>query len=50
VVVDIQGITEIPLYILIALSIICMIISIGGYFKIFSKHVKGEVSDNETLR
>ncbi|MEE0928304.1 MAG: CDP-alcohol phosphatidyltransferase family protein [Acutalibacteraceae bacterium] len=49
VVVDIQGITEIPLYILIVLSIICMVISILGYFKIFSKQVKGEGQSNETV-
>ncbi len=42
IIVDIYQVSEIPLYILIVLSIVCMIISIGGYFKLFSKQVKGE--------
>jgi cardiolipin synthase len=42
IVVDIFSLSEIPLYVLVGLSIICMLISIGGYFKLFSKQVKGE--------
>ncbi len=43
VVLDIYNmLTPIPLYILIVFSIICMIISISGYFKIFSVQVKGD--------
>lgn len=49
IMVDIYSISEIPLYILIALSIVCMLISVAGYFKLFSKQVKGEDSHNETL-
>lgn len=49
ILVDIMDISEIPLYILIVASIICMAISLGGYFKLFSKQVKGEESSNETL-
>ncbi len=33
-----------PIYVLIAISIICMGISVSGYFKIFSREVKGEQS------
>lgn len=35
-------IPEFPLYALSALSIICMLISVTGYFKIMKKHVKGD--------
>ncbi len=41
VLTDIYSITHIPLYILVAASIVCMIISLSGYFKMFSGQVKG---------
>ena len=49
VVVDLFKISEIPLYFLIVTSIVCMIISLCGYFKLFSKDVKGDLSNNETV-
>lgn len=42
VLLDIYTISAIPLYILIAASIICMIVSVSGYFRMFSGQVKGE--------
>lgn len=50
VLVDILDISQIPLYFLIAISIICMLISLVGYFKLFSVHVKGDTLNNETVR
>lgn len=43
-------IPQIPLYFFSLASIVCMLISVTGYFKIFSKHVKGDIPSNETLR
>lgn len=43
-------IPELPLYLFSLASIVCMLISVTGYFKIFSKHVKGDSTDNETMR
>ncbi len=45
----IPNLTSIPLYILIGLSIICMVISVSGYFKLFSRQVKETPQDDETL-
>lgn len=43
VLLDIVGnLTLIPLYILIVASIVCMIISVLGYFRLFSGEIKGE--------
>ncbi len=42
VLLDVIAISRIPLYLLTFASIICMIISISGYFKMFSGQVKGE--------
>lgn len=39
---DIFDIVEFPMYILSVCSIICMIISVTGYFKLFHSDVKGE--------
>ena len=47
--VDLFMVTEIPLYILIFASIVCMIISLCGYFRMFSKDVKGDSVNNETM-
>lgn len=49
-IVDYCNAPIIPLYFLIAISIVCMIISIVGYFKLFSKHVKGVNNNDETLQ
>ena len=38
----INNLTIIPLYILIVASIVCMIISVLGYFRLFSGEIKGE--------
>lgn len=46
---DIYSISAIPQYILVFASIVCMIISLCGYFKLFSKDVKGETSSNEIV-
>ncbi len=37
--VDLFGISEIPLYILSGVSIVCMVVSALGYSKLFYKHV-----------
>ena len=42
IIVDIYSITETPLYVLNVVSIVCMIISVMGYFKMFKVEVKGE--------
>lgn len=42
VLLDIYSISVIPLYILVTASIICMVISVSGYFKMFSGQVKGD--------
>lgn len=42
VLTDILEISLIPIYVLIPISVICMLISVLGYFKIFSKEVKGD--------
>lgn len=42
-------ISELPLYFLVIASIVCMIISLCGYFRMFSKDVKGEPRNNETV-
>jgi len=49
VLVDICSFTSIPLYFLSALSIICMIISVTGYFKHFIKQGEGAKSQDETM-
>ena len=49
ILVDISDISEFPLYFLIAASIVCMLISLIGYFKLFSKHVKGDPQNNEVV-
>lgn len=49
VLVDICSFTTIPLYFLSALSIICMIISVTGYFKHFIKQGEGAKSQDETM-
>lgn len=46
---DIYSISAIPQCILVFASIVCMIISLCGYFKLFSKDVKGETSSNEIV-
>lgn len=38
----IENLTVIPMYFLIPISIICMIVSVSGYFKLFSREVKGD--------
>ena len=43
------NVSEIPLYFLVIASIVCMIISLCGYFRMFSKDVKGEPKQNETV-
>lgn len=48
--IDLCDIIEYPLYCLVIASIICMIISLRGYFKMFSKDVKGDPSNNEVMR
>lgn len=42
VLLDLVDISRIPLYILTFASIICMIISLSGYFRMFSGQVKGD--------
>ena len=49
IMVDLFSVSEIPMYCLIVASIVCMLISLCGYFKLFSKDVKGVISENETL-
>lgn len=49
-IVDIYHAPIIPLYFLIAASIVCMIISVAGYFKLFSKQVKGDSKHDETVQ
>lgn len=38
----VEKLTIIPLYILIVASIVCMLISVLGYFRLFSGEIKGE--------
>ena len=40
IIVDIYSLSQIPLYFLNAASIICMLISVRGYFKMFNVEVK----------
>ena len=47
--IDLYAITDFPLYFLVLVSIICMIISLCGYFRMFSKDVKGVPNKNETV-
>ncbi len=47
--IDIYSVTEVPLYFLSVASIVCMIISIAGYFKFFIKQGEGEKSQDETV-
>jgi cardiolipin synthase len=47
--IDLYAVTSIPLYFLVIASIICMIISLCGYFRMFSKDVKGDPSNNEAV-
>lgn len=49
VIIDILDITTIPLHFLIAASIVCMIISVLGYFKLFSGQVKETPKNDETV-
>lgn len=43
IVVDIYLLPEIPLHILNVVSIVCMLISVRGYFKMFKSEVKGDI-------
>ncbi len=47
--IDIYHITEIPLYVLSVVSVICMGISIIGYFKMFVKQGEGVKAQDETV-
>lgn len=38
----VDNLTIVPLYILIVASIVCMLISVMGYFRLFSGEIKGE--------
>ncbi len=49
VIIDILDITTIPLHFLMAASIVCMIISVLGYFKLFSGQVKETPKNDETV-
>lgn len=49
ILVDIYGISEMPMYILMGVSIVCMVISVTGYFRLFFKHTKGEEVNNEAM-
>ncbi len=42
ILLDLFDISRIPLYLLTFASIVCMIISLSGYFKMFSGQVKGD--------
>lgn len=42
VMMDIFSLPSLPLVILVVLSIICMLLSVGGYFHMFSNQIKGE--------
>ena len=44
IIVDVYLLPEIPLHILNVISIICMLISVRGYFKMFKSEVKGDLS------
>ncbi len=48
-IIDLVAAPQTVLYILIGASIVCMIISMLGYFRIFSKDVKGEKIKDETV-
>lgn len=48
-IIDLVSAPQSILYILIGASIVCMIISMLGYFRIFSKDVKGEKIKDETV-
>lgn len=39
----------IPLYVLNVASVVCMLIAMTGYFKVFLQYTKGEESNNETV-
>ena len=49
IIVDIYSLTQIPLHVLNVISIICMLISVGGYFRMFKSEVKGDLVNDETL-
>ena len=49
VIIDILDITTIPLHFLMVASIVCMIISVLGYFKLFSGQVKETPKNDETV-
>ncbi len=49
IIVDIYSLPEIPLYVLNIIAIVCMLISVRGYFKMFKSEVKGEVVNDEAL-
>ena len=49
IIVDIYSLSQIPLHILNVISIVCMTISVCGYFKMFKSEVKGDLSNDETL-
>lgn len=49
-IVDYCSAPKLPLYFLIGISIVCMVISIIGYFKLFSKQVKGVSNNDEALQ
>ena len=48
--IDIFQYNEIPLYILSVASIICMLISVTGYFKFFIKQSEGAKQQDEVVR
>lgn len=47
--IDLYNVIQAPLHFLVIASIVCMIISLCGYFKMFSKDVKGDPSNNEAV-
>lgn len=49
IIVDIYSLPEIPLYVLNIIAIVCMLISVRGYFRMFKSEVKGEPANDEAL-
>lgn len=49
-IVDYCSAPKLPLFILVIIAIVCMIISVVGYFKLFSAHVKGVNNNDEALQ
>ena len=48
-IIDIFSVTAVPLYFLMVASIVCMMISVAGYFKFFFKQGEGVKSQDETM-